>query len=382
MYSELISELRQAKKPVLLIGGGVQNYKQEFLELTKVLRIPAYATWNALDIVTSDLETYAGVVGTYGGPGRNFGIQASDFLLSIGSRISGRITGGTPSNFAPHAKRYFVDIDSGLLNPEWQPVKGRNILMDAGEFMSGLTRELGGEKLDFEPWLKRCKDWAVKYDPVKPEMLSSFHHYGFVRKLSERLPNDSIVVSDTGGNVIMMGHCFKSKWGQRLFTSNGNTAMGFAFCAALGAWFSEKRTVICLIGDGGFNMNLQEIQTMLNYGCNVKTFILNNHCYGNTKLYQKSNYGSRFLACGPDGYSPPNFEAVARGYNVPVVDRIDCYCNLEEKIDEVVKQPFPAIIDVVHHDFYDYYPRISRFDQELHDQDPPLPREEILENMT
>jgi acetolactate synthase-1/2/3 large subunit len=383
IYNELISDLKQAKKPVLLIGGGAHKYRNEFLDLTKVLRIPTLCTWNALDICTSDLPVAAGVVGTYGGPGRNFAIQSADLLLAVGTRISGRITGGTPERFSPSAKKYLVDIDEALLNPPWQPVKfDRNILMDAGEFMSGLTRELGGEKLDHEAWLTRTREWAEKYDPVRPEYLKEFHHYGFVRKLSERLPANAVLVSDTGGSVIMMGQCFKSKWGQRLFTSNGNTTMGFGFAGALGAWFAApERPVICLIGDGGFNMNIQEIQTMLNYGCNVKTFILNNHCYGTTKLWQKSN-NKALLACGPDGYSPPNFEAIARGYNVPVVDRIDCYCNLEEKIDELIKQPFPAIIDVVHHDFYDYYPRISRFDQELHDQDPPLPREEIAENMT
>ena len=377
MFSELLSDLQNSRKPVLLIGGGVQNYRKEFLALTKVLRIPTYSTWNALDIVTSDLETYAGVVGTYGGPGRNFGISSADLLISIGSRISGRITGGQPNNFAKFAKKYFVDVDRALLQRQNQPCPAdENILCDAGEFITGLTR-LGGEKLNpafHEAWLKRCKDWAVKYDPVKPEHFETFHHYGFVRRLSERLPSDAIVVSDTGGNVIMMGHCFKSKWGQRLFTSNGNTAMGFAFCGALGAWFAAKRPVICLIGDGGFNMNLQEIQTMVNYGCNVKTFILNNHCYGNTKLYQKSN-NKAFVACGPDGYKPPNFVDVVHAYGVDSM-----YCTDYGAIDVALKHEKPLVVDVVHHDFYDYYPRISRFDQDLDDQDPPLPREEIAEN--
>lgn len=377
MFAELLSDLRSAKKPVLLIGGGVQKYRKEFLELTNVLRIPTYATWNALDIVTSDLETYAGVVGTYGGPGRNFGIQSSDLMLAIGSRISGRITGGTPENFGRHGKKYFVDIDAALLKPEFQPCKAdRNIHSDAGEFISGFTSRLRGEKLDHGVWLNRCKEWAVKYDPVRPEMLRDFHHYGFVRRLSERLPSNAIVVSDTGGNVIMMGHCFKSKWGQRLFTSNGNTAMGFGFCGALGAWFAAPdRPVICIIGDGGFNMNIQEIQTMVNYGCNVKTFILNNHCYGNTKLWQKSN-NKALIACGPDGYNPPDFVKIADAYGA-LSGTLDDY----DQIDAAIAIPSSVILDVVHHDFYDYYPRISRFDQELHDQDPPLPRVEIEENM-
>lgn len=331
-------------------------------------------------MVTADLPAYAGVVGTYGGPGRNFGVQSSDLLIAVGTRLSGRVTGGRPDKFAPNAKKWWIDIDGGFADHD----SGiRPTIYDAGRFMAELAGRLGGKKLDHEAWLERCRQWAIKYDPVKPEFLCEpFHHYGFVRRLSEALPSDSIVVSDTGGNTIMMGHCFKAKRGQTIFSSNGNTPMGFAFCGALGAWFADQiKPIICLIGDGGFNMNLQEIQTMLNYGCNVKTFILNNHCYGNTKLWQKAN-NKAFVACGPDGYSPPNFEAIARAYNVPVVDRIDCFCNLEAKIDDLVKHPFPAIIDVVQHDFYDYYPRISRFDQDLHDQEPHLPREEIEANMT
>lgn len=128
-------------------------------------------------------------------------------------------------------------------------------------------------------------------------------------------------------------------------------------------------------------MNLQEIQTMVNYGCNVKTFILNNHCYGNTKLWEKSN-GKALIACGPDGYSPPDFCKIARAYGVQdwTIDRN--HRSIDEEIDTIITMDHSIIVDVVHHDFYDYYPRISRFDQELHDQDPPLPREEIAKNMT
>lgn len=367
MSSELKSDLAKAKKPVLLIGGGCQKYRKEFREFSNRIKIPAYATWNALDIVTSDLPYYAGVVGTYGGPGRNVGIQSTDFLLSIGSRISGRITGGNPPAFAAKSKRYHCDIDPDLL----ASLPGEHILCDAGEFMRGF----GESELEFPAWVARCKGWAEKYDPVKPEHFQTFTHYGFVRRLSERLPANAIVVSDTGGNVIMMGHCFKSKAGQRLFTSNGNTAMGFAFCGALGAWFADPtRPVICLIGDGGFCMNSQELQTMVNYGAKVKTFILNNRCYGNTRLYQDSN-GLRQLACGPDGYNPPDFTRVAVAYGVHSFT-LDDY----EDIPKALAIDAPIVVDVPHHDFYQYYPRISRWDQDLDDQDPPLPREEIEAN--
>lgn len=364
-YKKLLFDLGGSKKPVLLIGGGCPRDKlKAFVEK---LQIPFFVTWNALDL--TDLPTYCGVVGTYGGPGRNFGIQNCDLLLTIGTRISGRITGGTPENFAPRAVKWIVDIDPGI---KFQPVQGHFIIEDAGAFMEGLGRV----QLDFSKWLGICKGW-MQYDPVQPRHFEKFSHYGFVRRLSEILPPDAIVVSDTGGNVIMMGHCFRSKWGQRLFSSNGNTAMGFAFCGALGAWFAAKKQVICLIGDGGFNMNLQEIQTMLNYKADVKTFILNNHCYGNTKLYQKHNYQGRYLACGPDGYSPPDFIKIADAYGVTNA-RISSWKGFEV-LPDILALKEPVIIDVVD-DSFDYEPRISRFDQDLDDQDPPLPREELERN--
>ena len=111
-----LEDLENSKKPVLMIGGGLHTADalDEFYELTELLKIPTYPTWNALDIVTSDLDVYGGRIGTYGGSGRNFGIQNSDLLLGIGTRISGRITGGNIHTFAREAKKYVVDIDPTL----------------------------------------------------------------------------------------------------------------------------------------------------------------------------------------------------------------------------------------------------------------------------
>ena len=328
------------KKPLLLIGGGCKGAKLR-------TNIPAVSTWNALDVVTPDLPNYAGVVGTYGGPGRNLAVAHCDTLIAVGTRISGRITGGLP--FAPQARRILVDKEP---QPNFEFIE-----MDGREYLEGL----GEQELDPE-WVEQCKEWA-KLDPVKPEHFETFHHYGFVRRLSERLPSDAIVVYDTGGSAIMMGHCFKGKQGQTIFSSNGNSPMGFSFCGALGAWFASKRPVTCLIGDGGFNMNLQELQTMVNYGCDIKIYILNNHCYGNTKLYQDSN-GLKQKACGPDGYSPPDFLKIGLAYGIPVAS-----ISSWDHFEPIVKTEGPLLVDVVHHDFYQYYPRISRFDQLLHEQD-------------
>jgi acetolactate synthase-1/2/3 large subunit len=356
MFNDLRSDYESSERPLFLIGGGAGD--------VPMLPVPTVVTWNGLDKVTSDRPEYAGVVGTYGGPGANKAVQNCDLLIAVGTRISGRITGGMPENFAPKAKKYIIDIDKGVLNTLQTPFDVK-YQIDAAAFWNNIGLY---HMPRHDPWRSQCDEW-LKLDPVKPEMLEGdFHHYGFVRKWSEMLPDNAIVVSDTGGNAIMMGHAFKSKAGQRIFSSNGNSAMGFAFCGALGAWFADKsRPIMCLIGDGGFNMNLQEIQTMVNYGANVKTFILNNHCYGNTKLFQRWNYNSRFYACGPDGYCPPDFIRIADAYGVnsTTIDRWEDMWL----VPGIIEDKLPWIVDVVHHDFYEYLPRISRFDQPLDEQD-------------
>lgn len=231
-------------------------------------------------------------------------------------------------------------------------------------------------------WLEQCREWVRKYDPVTPDYLASptLHHYAFMRELSERLPDNAIVVSDTGGNVIMMGHAFRSKTGQRIFTSNGNTPMGFSMCAAIGAWFAEPtRPVICIIGDGGMQLNIQELQTIRHYKVPVKIFIINNRILGNTKSYQRVNKKAE-LACGPDGYSAPYFCNIACAYGLRAVRVTDAAIQ-GRVIDGVLANDEAVVCDFLHDDFCTYEPRMSRWDCPVEEMFPPLPEAEFLDNM-
>ena len=124
-------------------------------------------------------------------------------------------------------------------------------------------------------WLKQCLEWKTKYDPVKKEFYNKknyVHPYVFIRTLSKKMKSNSVFVADCGGNIIVCNHSFETKKGQRYFTNNGNSPMGFSFSGAMGAYFANtKRPVICVIGDGGMNMNIQELQTIKNY--NIKGVI-------------------------------------------------------------------------------------------------------------
>lgn len=372
-----ISDLEKAERPGILVGGGAYKARDVIGIFADYYQIPIFRTWSALDVVTDDQRCYAGTVGTYGGPGRNFGIQNTDLLLILGCRISGRITGGDPKTFARGAKKYWVDLDGDLLEQHEVRADVR-VVQDAGRFFESRTRDVHG--LNFSVWLSRCRDW-LDFDPVKPEHLTDWHHYGFMRKLSEALPDDAIVTYDTGGNAIMMGHCFRSKNGQRIFSSNGNTPMGFSLCGAIGAWFAEpKRPIICIIGDGGMQLNIQELQTIVHYEIPLKVFVINNHILGNTKGYQRVNKRPE-IACGPDGYSSPNFCAIAKAYGIEA-ESLGEWSRFEYVVSNALNSDRAMVVDVVHHDFCTYEPRISRFDLPIEDAYPYLPRDEFRAQMT
>lgn len=385
-----IEDLMSSKRPSLLVGGGVRlaGAEKEILELGKVLKIPIFPTWNALDIICSDYEFYSGRIGTYGGAGRNFGIQNSDLLLSIGSRISGRITGGNIHSFAREAKKYLVDVDKPGLQRKLQQVPfDECILSDAKIFIKRLIDKIK-DVPDFSQWLSECKGWRDKYDPVTEDMFDTSeytHPYAFTRILSEEMTSDDILVGDCGGNIVVINHSFKTKTGQRYFTNNGNSPMGFSFAASIGAWFAsdkDRQNVVCIIGDGGMNMNIQELQTLINYNIGVKVIILNNHIYGITKAYQETNFDGRMEACGPIGYNPPDFIKIAKAYGLDTVsiEGTD-YETIRSQIKSILRHDGPLIIDVNCHEHHTYNPKLIGWETPIEDMYPYLDREEFISNM-
>mgnify|MGYP001572486261 CR=1 FL=1 len=374
--NRLITDLRASHRPVLLVGGGARD--SQVLELSRRTGIPAYPTWNALDIVPSDFQNYCGRIGTYGGAGRNFGLQNCDLLIAIGTRISGRITGGMSETFTRGARRWLIDTE-----PNWNPVEiHESLAASADTFTSALLAALTWLP-DWREWRSLCLDWRYRYDPVRPEFFQqeTVHPYAFARKLSELADPRAVVITDCGGNVVVMNQAFETKQGQRFFSNNGNSPMGFSFCGALGAWFAApERQVICVIGDGGMTVNSQELQTVVNYGAKFKTFILDNRVYGITKAYQRTNMGGRYEACGPVGYNPPDWERVCLGYGVDTRNIFRTQ-NMELVIADVLAADHAIVCVVLCPEFSTYEPRIASWSDPIEDMSPKLPREEFRANM-
>lgn len=395
---DYILALTNAERPVIIVGGGVRLSEavSEMNTIASILKIPVFPTWNGLDVITADNKYYGGKVGTYGGEGRNFAIQNSDLILGIGTRISGRITGGVPESFGRGAKKFIVDIDEAIFKEGNHDVHFDSTLAcDAGVFLDQLEEYILANDIDkalnnkFEKWVDQTMEWKEKYDPVDPkyyDAITPVNPYVFARVLADVAKPEDVIVVDCGGNIVVMSQAFKTKYGQRFLTNNGNSPMGYSFAGSIGAWFASNpnQNVICVIGDGGMNMNIQELQTIKNYSAGVKVFIMNNHIYGITKQFQETNFNGRCEACGPVGYNPPDFIKVAEAYGIKtvVIDQNDVEI-MKQQIVEVLSTPHnePIVCDVNCHEFHTYEPRVFGWKTPIEDMYPYIDRTEFKNNM-
>lgn len=382
----LMDWLGEAQRPVFLVGGGVRlsDSNDDMKRLIGRLKVPFFETWNMIDFCDNNDELYGGRVGTFGGDGRNFGIQNADLLIAVGSRISGRITGGMMHTFARGARKVIVDVDNEELN--YQQVKGDlNICCDAKVFIEELLQSIEHRAFnkDFSWWAGKVRQWKNTYGVFKKEYWEqegSVNPYVLIKVLSEEMQESAVMVHEAGGNCVVTSQTFEAKTNQRVFSNNGNSSLGYALPAAIGACIAVKRPVICITGDGGLNFNIQEFQTLRYYNLPVKVLIFNNRAYGITKAYRDTNFQSEYAGVdAAHGVSSPDFIKVADAYGLRSV-RIDNHGELREKLRDVLAAEGPVVCDVNMVGFYDYNPKLG-WNSPIEDQCPFLPRNEFRENM-
>jgi acetolactate synthase-1/2/3 large subunit len=280
-----IKLLKKSERPVLISGYGIRLAKgeKEFLELIEKLGIPVISSWTTSDLISSSHELSIGRSGIFGDRGGNFTVQNSDLVLSIGSRLSVPQVGYNFPLFARAAKKIIVDIDpaelkKSSLTPEL-PIKA-----DAKEFMVEMLNQIKEVRpFEISDWLQRCQSWKLKYPVVLPEYKEckdAVNSFYFVQTLSEKLDEKAVIITDMGTSFTCTMQTFKTKLGQRLSTSSGHASMGFGLPGAIGACIGNNRKdTICISGDGGLQMNIQELQTVVHYNLPIKLFVLNNNGY-------------------------------------------------------------------------------------------------------
>ena len=344
---ETINEaLKSSKRPLLLLGHGVRlaGAVDQARTLVKALNIPFVQSWGGFDLIEHTHPQFVGAIGVYGSRGGNLAIQNCDMLISIGSRLDTRQTGGDLKTFSRESFKVMVDIDHNEL------LKGRGLKIDlpikadAKHFIESWLQNIPVFELNDE-WTT----YNTKYKDIKPPaqnpptgMLSS---YNFLEELQESLPDDAIIIPDEGGNLVWSMQTIKPKKNQRIFSNFGNSSMGYALPAAIGAAIATKKEVYVIDGDGGFQMNIQELQTVKQYNLPVKIFILNNNCYGIIKQFQDAYFDSRYTATDEEDYTAPNFANVAQAYGITGL-RATVH-NRSDMINVAVKGKGPVLIDVL-----------------------------------
>ena len=381
------SLLNKSKRPVLILGGGIRM-SRSIKELEKFLNkidLPVVTTWSGLDTIDYRNKNYVGSVGVYGSRAANFAVQNSDLVLNLGSRLDTRITGGKPETFARLAKVVSVDIDRHELNKK----RGLNIYLkineDLNKFLSTFNSKLKRFKFSAtSDWKSICQQWKLKYPNVKKIYYSQKNYvnpYYFIERLSDKLNKKDIVLTDDGGHLTWTIQAFKVKKGQRVFSAFGNSPMGYAFPAALGASFAnKKKRIICIDGDGSIQINIQELQTMVANNLPVKLFIINNDGYGIIKQFQELYLNKRYEASiSSKGVTNPDFKKISNAYGINYSE-IKNNKQTDKVLDKILNSKKPEFVNVIIDPNQKIIPKLQ-FGKPIEDLSPLLPRLEFKKNM-
>lgn len=389
---EILNLIQKAKRPVVLAGTGIRlaGAHTEFLAAVEKLDIPVVTAWNAHDLMRDEHPLYCGRPGSVGTRGGNFVVQSSDLLLVLGCRLNIRQISYNYKEFAPLAYKIMVDIDRAELDKPTLQID-KKIHADVKDVLRDIVTatEMDTVKNSIHhQWLMWCREINQKYPAVIPayyEKESPVNPYVFIRKFSECLSEDDVTICGNGSACVVTFQSMIIKERQRLFTNSGCAAMGYGFPAALGGCIARKGDrVICIDGDGSFQMNLQELQTVVHHNMNMKIIILNNNGYHSIRQTQTNLFEPPLVGvCGDNGISFPDLEKLAYAYGVKYY-RIEKLSEMEAKTKEILSEIGPVLCEVMVDEHQNFEPKLSSkvlpdgkiVSPELDDMFPFLPREE------
>jgi acetolactate synthase-1/2/3 large subunit len=348
--TEIIHILNQSERPVLLAGNGIRlsGGIDNFHRLINILQIPVLTTWNGIDLIDESHPLYYGRPGGLGHRYANFIQQNSDFFLSIGARLNLLQTGYNFDGFARAAKKIMVDIDEKeLYKINVQP--DIPVCSDAKFFINEFLAQQSKIKIQKRTkWFVYCENVRKRYPLYKKEEIDQnekVNPYFLVDVISKHMKSDEVYISGSSGSCIDISmQNFQVKKGQRVFSTKGLASMGYGLPSTIGAVLASggKRTV-CVNGDGGFVMNIQELETLHRLALPVKIFVLNNGGYGAIKSTQTNIFGGYLVAVTPEsGLTFPDFIAVAKAFQLRTV-KINTNEKLEKKVIEVLQGNDPVI---------------------------------------
>ncbi|MCP1529237.1 MULTISPECIES: acetolactate synthase large subunit [Bacillus] len=340
---KLVEAVSRAKKPVILAGAGVLHGKasEELRQYVEQQQIPVAHTLLGLGGFPAKHPLFLGMAGMHGTYAANMALHQCDLLISIGARFDDRVTGNL-NHFAKHAKVAHIDIDPAEIGKNIHthiPVVGDSKLV-----LEELIKQ-DGKQADADEWKNQLDQWKEEYplwyveneaEGFKPQKLIEYIH--------QFTKGEAIVATDVGQHQMWAAQFYPFENADKWVTSGGLGTMGFGLPAAIGAQLADQEaTVVAILGDGGFQMTLQELAVIRELNLPVKVIVLNNHCLGMVRQWQEIFYEERY------SYSKfseqPDFVKLSEAYGIKGI-RISSDEEAKEKLEEALTSREPVFIDV------------------------------------
>jgi acetolactate synthase-1/2/3 large subunit len=354
----ILEKLRASKRPLIVLGHGVwlAGARERVATLLDVLKVPVQTTWNAIDLVPEAHPRYFGRANAYGPRYANFVVQNADYLLTIGARLGVQHTGYNVESFARGAFLDMVDLDEDEARKPFLKVD-RFSHCDAAALIDALI--VAAQASPAQPvqapaeWQDYCERMKAHY-PVSPQLADVagdpyVDPYYFFEALSAELPNDALVPLGSSGTAFTVsGQAFKPKAGQRVFHAKGMAAMGFGVPSSIGACVAQDgKMAITVVGDGGFQLNIQELQTIAHNRFPIKIFVINNDGYHAIRVTQENYFQNRYVgSTANSGVSLPSLSRIANAYGI-AYRQIASNDTVVENLRSVLGNPEPEIIEVI-----------------------------------
>ena len=340
-----VAMMLRARRPVLYVGGGIvhANASRELMTLAERLGFPVTPTLMGLGVFPAHDPLSLGMLGMHGTYAANMAISEADLIVAIGVRFDDRVTGAL-DKFAPHAEIVHVDIDRSSLSKNV-----RAHVAIAGDARSVMKQMLAALPADTDEsrlrlWWEQIGAWQrhepLRYEPsadaIKPQMLCE--------ELARATHGNAIITTDVGQHQMWLAQYYPFREPRQSITSGGLGTMGFGLPAAIGAQMAfPERQVVAFVGDGGFQMTVQELTTAVHYGTNTKVVIMNNNYLGMVRQWQEKFYAGRYSEVDLNG--GPDFVKLADAYGARGL-RASHPSELREVLDEGLNTPGVVVMDI------------------------------------
>ena len=338
--NKAIDAVLSAQKPLIVAGGGVilSDASKEIFELAKLLDIPVVSTMMGLGGYPADDKNYFGMVGIFGQPSANKAVRDSDLIFAVGARFNDRIRCCFPNNELSK-KLVHLDIDENEIS---RVVPASiSIVGDAKQVLSSMIIKLKKSSI------KKSFSWTddLQFKNVTPLKRSEkMHSFEVMQEINKYIKNKNIVVTtEVGQHQVWAARYLEFNSPRKFISSGGLGTMGFGFPAAIGACVANNEPVICIAGDGSFQMNMQELAVCVDYNLPVKVFILDNGYLGMVRQFQEKQCNERYFATE---ISNPDFIKLAEAYKAKAI-RVERLEDVKKALDYAFSFEGPILVDFV-----------------------------------